>query len=152
MEKIIEADILDMDDFFSKYNKDLVSRDLINYILDNAKEIDDEEVIIVLNKKIDKKLGDILRNSFKMEYNLMVKEHFHDNKMQVIYFLIGILMLIISRILNEEALFEELFLIGGWVLIWQTVEIEFFRDTANIKKRRILKKLINSQIVEKKIK
>ena len=125
MEKIIEADILDLDDFFEKYNKELVSRDLINFIL---------------------------RNSFKVEYQKMVNEHFNNNKKQVIYFLIGVVMLVISRILNDRALIEELFLIGGWVLIWQTVEIEFFGDTLNHKKRKLLKKLITSEIIEKEIK
>ena len=153
MEKIIEADILDLDDFFEKYNKELVSRDLINYILENAKDsLDSDKIKIVLNKKIKKELGDILRNSFLVEYKKMEKEHFNNNKKQVIYFLIGIVMLVISRILNDRALIEELFLIGGWVLIWQTVEIEFFGDTLNRKKRKLLKKLINSEIVEKEIK
>ena len=151
MEKVIDVDIMNLDDFFSKYNKELVSLDLIKFILDNAKEVDGD-IVIVLNKKIDKPLEDILRNSLKTEYNLMIKEHFNNNKMQVIYFLVGIIMLVISRILNDRALLEELFLIGGWVLIWQTVEIEFFRDIDNRKKRKLLKKLINSKIVEKKIK
>ena len=153
MEKIIEADILDLDDFFEKYNKELVSRDLINYILENAKDsLDSDKIKIVLNKKIKKELGDILRNSFLVEYKKMEKEHFNNNKKQVIYFLIGIVMLVISRILNDRALIEELFLIGGWVLIWQTVEIEFFKDTSNHKKRKLLKKLITSEIIEKEIK
>ena len=151
MEKVIDVDIMDLDDFFSKYNKELVSLDLIKFILDNCKEVD-EDIVIVLNKKIDKPLEDILRNSLKTEYNLMIKEHFNNNKMQVIYFLVGIIMLVISRILNDRALLEELFLIGGWVLIWQTVEIEFFRDIDNKRKRKLLKKLINSKIIEKKIK
>ena len=151
MEKVIDVDIIDLDDFFSKYNKELVSWDLIKFILDNCKEVD-EDIVIVLNKKIDKPLESILRNSLKTEYNLMVKEHFNNNKMQVIYFLIGIIMLVISRILNDRVLLEELFLIGGWVLIWQTVEIEFFRDIDNKRKRKLLKKLINSKIIEKKIK
>ena len=153
MEKIIEADILDLDDFFEKYNKELVSRDLINYILENTKDsLDSDKIIIVLNKKIPKKLEDILRNSFRVEYQKMVNEHFNNNKKQVIYFLIGVVMLVISRILNDKALIEELFLIGGWVLIWQTVEIEFFGDTLNHKKRKLLKKLITSEIIEKEIK
>lgn len=151
MEKVIDVDIMDLDDFFSKYNKELVSRELIKFILDNAKEVDGD-ITIVLNKKIDKPLEDILRNSLKTEYNLMIKEHFNNNKMQVIYFLVGIIMLVISRILNDRVLLEELFLIGGWVLIWQTVEIEFFRDIDNKRKRKLLKKLINSKIIEKKIK
>ena len=151
MEKVIDVDIIDLDDFFSKYNKELVSLDLIKFILDNAKEVDGD-IVIVLNKKIDKPLEDILRNSLKTEYNLMIKEHFNNNKMQVIYFLVGIIMLVISRILNDRVLLEELFLIGGWVLIWQTVEIEFFRDIDNKRKRKLLKKLINSKIIEKKIK
>ncbi len=152
MKKRIEADILDINDFFEKYNKDLVSRDLINYILDNSKDIlDNDEVEIVLNKAIDIKLESILRTSLKTKYQEELNEHYHNNKMQVVYFFIGVLMLIISRIFNDRALIEELFLIGGWVLIWQTVEIEFFRDTLNHKKRKILKKLINSKIIEKNI-
>ena len=152
MKKIIEADILDINDFFEKYNKDLVSHDLINYILDNSRDLlDNDEVEIVLNKAIDLKLESILRNSLKTKYQEEIKEHYYNNKMQVVYFLIGVIMLIISRILNDRVLIEELFLIGGWVLIWQTVEIEFFRDTLNHKKRKILKKLINSKITEKNI-
>lgn len=153
MEKIIEADILNLDDFFEKYNKDLVSKDLINYILENLRDVSNKaEIKIILNKKIKYNLADILRNSFINEYQQMGKEHFYDNKMQIIYFALGIIMLVISIILKDKALLEELFLIGGWVLIWETVEIEFFGDAINRRKRKLLKRLINSQIIEKEIK
>lgn len=153
MEKIIEADILDLDDFFEKYNKELVSKDLIDYILENLRDVSNKAPIkIILNKKIKFDLESILRNSFLNEYQRMVKEHFYNNKMQVIYFLIGVVMLIISILLNDKALLEELFLIGGWVLIWQAVEIEFFGDALNRKKRKLLKRLINCKIIEKEIK
>ncbi len=153
MEKIIEADILDLDDFFEKYNKELVSKDLIDYILENLRDVSNKAPIkIILNKKIKFDLESILRNSFLNEYQRMVKEHFYNNKMQIIYFLIGVVMLIISILLNDKALLEELFLIGGWVLIWQAVEIEFFGDALNRKKRKLLKRLINCKIIEKEIK
>ena len=67
--------------------------------------------------------------------------------MQLIYLIIGILSLVLSSLIKEN-IFKELILISGWVLIWSMIEIEIFSDTELKRKRKILKQLLNSEIIE----
>lgn len=46
---------------------------------------------------------------------------------------------------------KEVVSIGGWVLIWEMVESEIFDDMSNKTQRRILEKLLNSEIVENRM-
>ena len=70
---------------------------------------------------------------------------------QLVYLLIGILALIISVVI-KDTIFKEIVLIGGWVLIWYMVEIGIFSNRDLRRKRRLLKRLLNGQIIPHKVK
>jgi len=42
-------------------------------------------------------------------------------------------------------------LISGWVPIWETIEIELFPDAEGKLKRKIIKQLLNCEIVENNV-
>ena len=90
----------------------------------------------------------VMKKSLINEYNKCIREIDRNNIRQFIYVLIGILLLFISTIFGKNFIFEEIFLIGGWVLIWETIEIEMFADTELKKRKTILKKLINCELKE----
>ena len=48
-------------------------------------------------------------------------------------------------------IFKEIILIGGWVLIWEMIELEIFSDVKEKRKRIILKKILNSEFIENNI-
>lgn len=60
--------------------------------------------------------------------------------------LLGILLLFLSTVIRGMFIFEEVFLIIGWVPIWEAVDIELFSDVKEKKKRNALKKLLESNL------
>ena len=57
----------------------------------------------------------------------------------------GIFFIFLSYQINNE-IWKEIFLISGWVPIWEMIELELINDVKDRKRKRILLKLINSKI------
>lgn len=154
MEKIIEIDLMEENDLLERYNRKRVSSDLINYIIESASNFTKKDVVkMVINNNIKREVQcvNIIIEGLKNEYNKKLKKYSRNNIIQLIYFFVGIILLSFSSIIQIDVL-REVILISGWVMIWEVVELEIFSDMENRKKRRILKKILNSEIIEKKIK
>ncbi|MDD5980408.1 MAG: hypothetical protein PUC23_04805 [bacterium] len=151
MEKIIYVDLENESDLFEKYNKNIVSEELINYIIKNSIHIDNETKIkIVINTKIKGiDIVSLIKEGLIFEHQKSIKEHERNNIIQILYLILGIFAIFLSTLINET-IFKEIILIGGWVLIWTMVEMELFQDNKNKLKRHILKRLIASEIILKK--
>ena len=152
MKKIIEIDLASEEDIFEKYNKELANKELINHIINEADPFDKKEKIsIYFNNMTDLKNNEyipVIKKSLSNEYNKCLREIDRNNIKQFIYVLIGILLLFISTVFGKNFIFEEIFLIGGWVLIWETIEIEMFADTELKRRKTILRKLIKCELKE----
>ena len=48
-------------------------------------------------------------------------------------------------------MWKEIVLISGWVPLWEVIDVELFSDYEGRKKRRIITKLLNSEIIEKSL-
>lgn len=150
MEKIIEIDLFEEKDLLEKYNRKKVSKKLIDYIIESASyfEKKDSIKIIINNHIIGNELCiDLITEGLTNEYNKSLKNHFHTNIIQIIYLIMGFIILFLSTLIDAEV-FREVVLIGGWVLIWAMIELEIFSDMEGRKRRRLLKKLINSEMVQ----
>lgn len=133
-----------------KYNDNIVSKDLINYILQQSKFINKKDKIkIVINKTFDKSVVNIIKQGLTDEYLLTLKKRNINNIEQIIFLILGIFCLFFSATI-DMAIFKEIVLIGGWVLIWETIELELFSDSQIKRNKMILKKLLKSDFVEKK--
>jgi len=150
MEKEIEIDLVSEEDLFERYNKKVVSEDLINYIVRKTINIGSEYKIklIINNETKNKNVVSLIKEGLEKEYERCKIEYIRNNIMQLVYLVIGILILIISNIITETV-FKEIILIGGWLFIWNMGEMELFQDNSNRRRRKILKKLLVSEIVEK---
>ena len=151
MEKEIKIDLLDEIDITEKYNDDKISKDLLEYLIKEARFVKKREKIkIIVNNKCQTKLNyqDILHNSFKEEYIHNLKEHLRNNILQIIFLLVGLFFIFLSFKV-ENQIWKEIFLIGGWVPIWEMVDLELFSDIRGIRRKKILLKLSKSEIIEK---
>ena len=150
MEKEIEIDLVSEEDLFERYNKKVVSEDLINYIVRKTINIGSEYKIklIINNETKNKNVVSLIKEGLEKEYERCKIEYIRNNIMQLVYLVIGILILIISNIITETV-FKEIILIGGWLFIWTMAEMELFQDNSYRRRRKILKKLLVSEIVEK---
>ena len=147
----IEIDLINKEDFVEKYNEKKVSKELIEYIIKQAMYIKERDKIkITLNRKFEAKEDCIkmLKEALKEEYNQSLDIRRRNNEKQVCLLILGIAFLFFSRLMDEGVIWKEILLITGWVPIWEVIEVELFPDMEGRQKRRIIKKILESEIVE----
>lgn len=152
MKKIIEVTLNEDSDLYEKYNKAMASRDLINYLVDTMPFFNKKDIIkIVINNNLvgDDDSAEIIKKTLRDEYENLNYKYNQNTLIQVTYLFLGILILFLSTLITNEV-FKEVVLIIGWIFIWTMMELEIFTDK-NIKKRRkIIRKLLASEIIENK--
>lgn len=150
MERIVEINLKNKEDLFEKYNINKVSKDLINYIIDEVDIIEKNDTVnLIIDNKIkgQKECESYIIEGLKEEYNKCINQYDQNNIKQLSYLIIGILALLIS-VLIEEIILKEFASVGVWVLFWNVIEIELFEDKDIRKKKKIIKKLLNGRITE----
>lgn len=148
----IHIDIKDESDFIQTYNENKVSTNLIDYIIEQTTVIRKKEQIqIVVNKKceIQRNCKEMIINGLKEELNKSRRQRKKNNIKQICLLILGITFLFLSTLVSEDGIWKEILIITGWVPIWETIEVELFQDVAGRKKRKIIKKLLKCEIIEK---
>lgn len=151
MERIIEIDLKSKEDLFDRYNKNKVSKELIEYILSEITTYNKNDTYkIIINNSIkgQKEINSLIKEGLIREYNKNIDKYDQNNIRQLIFFIMGIIALFIS-ILTDSVILKELADVGVWVLFWYIIEVELFEDKENRKKRNIIKKLLDSEFIEK---
>ena len=153
MEKEIKIDIACREDLLEKYNESKVCKDVVEYLVKEAMLVDKETSIkIVVNKDsavLNSDCKELIKNGLKDEYKRSMARQHDNNVKQTYFFIIGIIIIFISTLFKEQGLLKEVLLIIGWVPIWEMVRIELLPDAQGRVKRRILRKLMHSEIVER---
>ena len=142
--KIIVLNIKQEEDLYEKYSNN-VSRDLINYLIRETKYVNDDIKIKINTKlKIDN-IENIIKNGLMKIYNESRKfDKILDSK-QIMFFIIGVMFLLLSSLI-PTALIKEIIIIAGWVAIWEVVDISLNVDSELKLNRKLVKKLMNSNI------
>lgn len=154
MEKIIEIDINDKYDLIDKYNEKKSSNEMIEYIIKQAQYLKkNKKIQIIINKKcnIDKDIKKLIKDGLKEEYSRSLQERYNNNVKQIVFLFLGIIFIFLSTLIEDGVIWKEILLITGWVPIWEMIEVELFPDVYGRKRRRIIKKLLNSEMIEKNI-
>ena len=89
----------------------------------------------------------MIREGLNREYDKSIALSYKNDFTQLFYLVTGILILFLSTLIGGTVL-KEIVLIGGWVFIWTMVETEIFADIKNKKKRKIIRKLLDSEFIE----
>ena len=151
MKKKIEIDIIDIEKLVDTYNIYQLNKELLNYIIRKALSAEDkEEIEIIINNKTEVSATKLIKEGLEEELVKSKIRHKHINKQQIIYFLLGIISIFLTLFINIEVI-DEIILIGGWVFIWSTIELEITADYNELRKRKIIKKLLNSTITEQEL-
>ena len=151
MKKKIEIDIIDIEKLVDTYNIYQLNKELLNYIIRKALSVEDkEEIEIIINNKTEVSATKLIKEGLEEELVKSKIRHKHINKQQLIYFLLGIISIFLTLFINIEVI-DEIILIGGWVFIWSKIELEITADYNELRKRKIIKKLLNSTIKEKEL-
>lgn len=153
MEKTLVIDLDSKEDFFEKYNKGKVSRDLISYMIRSSskfKKNDKVKVIINNNFGGEENYISLIKEALIRECTNSEYKFRRNNLKQICFFIFGAISLVLSTFVEVEVL-KEIILIGAWVFLWDMVELEIVDDMSNRKKKKILKKLLASRFEERKI-
>ena len=153
MKKEIKVYIKDSEELLEKYNDNKISKDIIEYIISEAMLLNKEDNIdIIINK--DKSVfsvecTDLKIEGLKDEYKRSLKVQHDNNMKQIYFFILGMILLFLSTQLKADSVWREIIVISGWVPIWEMVKIELFPDVQGRIKRKIINKLLKSNIIEK---
>ena len=149
MEKVITVDIADKNDLVEKYDRSIVSADLIKFILTQAEQasIRDTFKIIVKDKcHLDHDVSNLIRSGIKIEYDNAVYEHTRNNNRQILSVIIGVILIVISTIIKDPVL-GEIFAVGAWVAMWDAIELALYSEYKERRKMNRLRKLLNCEII-----
>ena len=150
MKKVIEIDLNIKEDLLEKYNNKRISKDLIEYLISETNFINKKDNVVIQinnNIKTDIDIAKYLINGLKDEYESNIKSHLKNNIIQIILLFLGIFFLFLSTQINDNDIWKEILLIGGWVPIWEMIDLELFNDFRGHKRKRILQKLLDSEII-----
>lgn len=151
MEELIKIDLNNKNDLLDKYNNKNISDDIIKYIIKKARKIPQyKRIKIIINKKSDINIDttELIKQGLKEAYNTSIQERNCNNLKQFMFFGLGIFFIFLSTLIEKKGIWKEILLITGWVPIWEMIEVELFPDVYGRRKRRIIKKLLDSQIIE----
>ena len=145
----IKIDLKNEDDVFEKYDNTKISLELIDYLINKASFVRKKENIkIVINNQTKTNLKDSLYEAFKLEYQNTIVTHLKNNIIEVLLLFLGLFFLFLSTQISKDLIWKEILLIGGWVPIWEMIDLELFNDFRGHKRKKILTKLISSNIEE----
>lgn len=155
----IQISIDEFSSFFDPLNKNRISNEIVEYIHREMKLIPMKSRIVIkicgrasFSSKEKEQMIDVLRNHYGLLVQHELRLHRYRKVKKFVLLLIGILFIAFSSYLSDLVtdVIGELFLIAGWVVIWELVYEVVFTD--NTQKFQVLqmKKLTNCQIIFEK--
>ncbi len=146
MKKVIDIYLSKEEDFYDCYNPNRVSKAVIEYLLQEVQPFLKGEAleIHIHNQNPKMPCRSMILERVQREYVKCMERRKRNNIVQLIYLILGLAMLLVSILIGNLILFDELFLIGGWVFIWSMIEIEITKDYENNQRQFLLKKLLEA--------
>jgi len=152
VEKIIKLDIIRDSDLIERYDKENINPKLIDYLINKTKFIKKNiKIKIKINNEsnVEEDIVKKISEGLNKEFERVTEIQKRNDIIQLILLLIGIVFIFISTLINEKYMWKEVILIIGWVPIWEMVDLELFKDFRGKRRKRIIKKLLNSEYILK---
>lgn len=135
-------------DATNKYNQELLSEELNNYITQNCHIHPKERIEIKINgltkKEDQEKIKKLIHYHYQNKVKQLNKIDKYDDYFRLILLLLGIILIIISE--QFTSLLSELFLIAGWVVVWEMVYDILFTGMKRKRDLKLMKKLAICEI------
>ena len=138
----IKIELENINDALNKYNKEELNEEMNEYILSccETKFFKTKKITLEI-KGINKseELSNIIHNFYKKKLTYLKKVDKIDDYFRLGLLLIGLIAIILSEYL--PSFISELFLIAGWVVIWEIVYDIIFIEIKKKRKANIYKEL-----------
>lgn len=148
MEKI-KITLENLDNAVSQFNNEVLNDELDRYIT-NARlhALHKERIILnvngLSNSKEQEQLIKIIHTHYQNKVKQLNKIEKYDDYFRIILILLGILLIIISE--QFTSFLSELFLIAGWVVVWEVVYDILFTSIKRKRDLKLYKKLATCEI------
>lgn len=144
----INIELSNIEDATSQFNKAELSEELHEYIINKCKFKMLKNSRITLNiigiKENKDLLSKIIHNHYEQKAAIFKKFDLVDNYLRLFLLLLGIISIFLSYKL--PLLISELFLIAGWVLVWEIFYDLLFNEIKRKRNYKIYKALKNCKI------
>ena len=144
----IEINITNENELLNIYNKNIISETLDNYLITSLEHspLKDNITINITGTK-NENIKNIITNYYEKKYLYFKKIDTLDNYIRLVLFLIGVLSIFMSKQFTN--IVSEIFLIAGWVIIWEIIYDVLFSEIKRKRKARIYKTLASATIILK---
>lgn len=153
--KYIDITLNSFEDVTSKFNETTLNEELSNYIFKECIGISIKNNIIIRIKPLfnmTKEQKDMLVDMIRANYGIDVSENLmhikYENIKKLLLIILGIVFVLLSEIvdLSNVIIINEVFLIIGWVAIWEAVYSIIFVDLKRKFEIKRLKQLTRCKI------
>lgn len=153
--KYIDITLDNYFDSVSKFNKNTLNEELSNYIFKECIGINLKNKIILrikpqfnITKEQKESLVDMIRSNYGIDISENLIHIKHENIKKLLLIIIGIVFVLLSEIfsLKNIIIINEVFLIVGWVAIWEAIYSIIFVDLKRKLDIKRLKKLTTCKI------
>lgn len=149
----VKINIKNKEDYKNTYNENELSSELKQYILDHIKSKNTKQNIkldIATDFKMDEKEALNLTYMIRRAFGLDVSEIMNISKKRtlknILIFIMGIIFLVIYSFIPKAIILNEVILIIGWVLIWESLYNFLFKNIETklmiIRRKQIIKSKI----------
>lgn len=149
----VKINIKNKEDYKNTYNENELSSELKQYILDHVKSKNTKQNIkldIATDFKMDEKEALNLTYMIRRAFGLDVSEIMNISKKRtlknILIFIMGIIFLVIYSFIPKAIILNEVILIIGWVLIWESLYNFLFKNIETklmiIRRKQIIKSKI----------
>lgn len=151
--KKIDVFIEKKEDLTNKYNSEVLSKEVNNYIEEECLGVKVKENISLniytpkdLPTEEKESITKLIHRNYKALYQESIEINNYQNKISIVLSLLGIIFIVISNFLSSEKILSELFEIAGWVALWEVMYKELFEDIKDKMKRQKYKKLSQCKV------
>ena len=147
--KKISIKITTLKDATNEYNENVLNSELENYLTTSCMHTLNKERIILNiygleNKEEEKEIINLIHKHYETKAKQLKKIDKYDDYFRFLLLILGIILIIISEQLTS--FLSEIFLIAGWVVIWEMVYDILFTGIKRKKDLKIYKKLSQCEI------
>lgn len=153
MKSIIKIYLKDSNDYRNQYNREILSYQLSEYILDELKGIDLKQKIefnisteFEMNDQEKNCLVDMIRNNFGADISEIINIEKKQRIIHCLILIIAIVLIIISYLLHVWLL-SEFILILGWVLLGESICNFLYKGMETNYEISRRKQIVNAKIV-----
>lgn len=144
----INIELEKLSDALNPFNKNAISEDLENYILNNChyKFIKNTITLNITGLKTNSEkehLKNLIITNYEQKLEITKKLDLFDNYFRITLLIIGIIAILISQ--EFSSILSEIFLIAGWVVTWEAFYDIIFNEIKRKRNRKIFKSLVNAK-------